>query len=464
MKKSMIVAVAIGLILSAMAVVSCGSVGNGSPGTTQDAGLDASTSSGGILVSQSTVSTGDANCPFGGAELQEGVDTNGNGVLDPSEVTSVVFICNGATGAQGQQGLQGLPGEAGVQGPVGPQGPQGLPGAPGATNLVVQTSLPVGNGVCANGGVVVQSGLDLNGDLVLEPNEVLQTSYICNGISGWQGAQGPSGAAGSNGNNAVVQTAPLPVGDTNCPNGGTEVTPCFISTVDQSLTCGEPSFICNGLNGDAGPVGPQGLPGDSGSNGLNGLNSLVVQVSVAPECTYGGTTILSGLDLNSDNVLEPGEVTSSSEICNGSPGSNGADGSNGTNGTNGANASVQITNLSVGDANCPNGGVALQGCSTDAIGNTTCTPPSYVCNGLNGDAGPQGPAGEAGPQGPAGEAGVSGFGLVSIKNLPVRDCPPTGDHPNNCPANEGGTETLTGHMSGTTFVVTSVTCHCNKGS
>ncbi len=37
-----------------------------------------------------------ATCPNGGITVQSGIDTNGNGVLDPSEVTSTQYVCNGA--------------------------------------------------------------------------------------------------------------------------------------------------------------------------------------------------------------------------------------------------------------------------------------------------------------------------------------------------------------------------------
>ncbi len=39
-----------------------------------------------------------ATCPTGGITVQSGIDTNGNGVLDPSEVTSTQYVCNGAAG------------------------------------------------------------------------------------------------------------------------------------------------------------------------------------------------------------------------------------------------------------------------------------------------------------------------------------------------------------------------------
>jgi hypothetical protein len=152
-------------------------------------------------------------CPAGGSMIQFGLDTNRNGKLDDSEVASTANVCNGATGAQGPSGAkgatgaqgptgatgaQGPQGDAGPQGPVGAQGPTGATGAqgpqgdagpqgaPGVTGTSGHNSLtsltpePAGSN-CANGGVKVQTGVDVNDDGVLEPSEVNATQYVCNG-------------------------------------------------------------------------------------------------------------------------------------------------------------------------------------------------------------------------------------------------------------------------------------------
>jgi hypothetical protein len=48
-----------------------------------------------------------ATCANGGITVQSGIDTNGNGVLDPSEVTSTQYVCNGAAGTNGTNGAAG---------------------------------------------------------------------------------------------------------------------------------------------------------------------------------------------------------------------------------------------------------------------------------------------------------------------------------------------------------------------
>ena len=53
------------------------------------------------------------HCPSGGVQVQVGQDLNGNGTLDPGEVTSVGYLCNGADGAQGPAGTNGATGATG---------------------------------------------------------------------------------------------------------------------------------------------------------------------------------------------------------------------------------------------------------------------------------------------------------------------------------------------------------------
>ena len=69
------------------------------------------------LVKTTTESVG-VNCPTGGVKLEYGLDINSNGILDLSEVNSLLtkYVCNGAVGSTGTQGPAGL---------TGPQGPAG---------------------------------------------------------------------------------------------------------------------------------------------------------------------------------------------------------------------------------------------------------------------------------------------------------------------------------------------------
>lgn len=117
------------------------------------------------------------NCEFGGQRIETGLDTNQNGILDDAEVTDTSFICNGEPGAQGP---------AGPEGPEGPEGPQGPPGEDGTDTIEDLSIEPEGEN-CPEGGVRIDSGFDLNGNEVLDPEEVTETAFICSGESGENG-------------------------------------------------------------------------------------------------------------------------------------------------------------------------------------------------------------------------------------------------------------------------------------
>ena len=193
-----------------------------------------------------------SQCPTGGSSIQFGLDQNRNGVLDNSEVSSTTLVCNGSTGPQGPQGAtgaigpQGPQGATGATGATGPQGPKGATGATGATgpqgppgtngtngtagvnSLVRQDNEPAG-AHCPDGGLRIESGLDLNSDGILDPNEVTETSYLCNAVSN------------------LVNVVPEPAG-ANCSAGGQAIQTGMDSNGDGILEPGEvqhTSYVCN---------------------------------------------------------------------------------------------------------------------------------------------------------------------------------------------------------------------------
>jgi len=89
---------------------------------------------------------------------------------------------DGAVGATGPQGPIGLTGSTGAQGPIGLTGIQGLDGQNGLNALIKTTSEAAGAN-CTNGGTKIETGLDANGNGVLDVGEVnaSQTKYVCNG-------------------------------------------------------------------------------------------------------------------------------------------------------------------------------------------------------------------------------------------------------------------------------------------
>jgi hypothetical protein len=226
------------------------------------------------LVKTTTESAG-ANCTAGGVKIEYGLDANNNGTLDVSEINATLtkYVCNGAVGATGAVGAQG------TQGIQGAQGPQGVAGANGTNgqNTLVKTTTEIAGANCATGGVKIEYGLDANNNGTLDVSEInaTLTKYVCNGAVG---ATGPAGSTGP-----------------------------------------------QGAQGIQGPAGSTGLTGPQGVAGSNGLNALIKTTTepAGSNCANGGTKIETGLDANSNGVLDTSEVNASQTqfVCNGTSGS-----------------------------------------------------------------------------------------------------------------------------------------------
>jgi type VI protein secretion system component Hcp len=77
--------------------------------------------------------SGVCTCPAGGQQIDIGVDTNGDGILEANEIQQTAYVCNGAAGAAGAAGASGTQGAPGPQGPAGSAAPQ--PGQPSVGDL-----------------------------------------------------------------------------------------------------------------------------------------------------------------------------------------------------------------------------------------------------------------------------------------------------------------------------------------
>lgn len=203
------------------------------------------------LVRTSTIGPG-AECEVGGLRLQSGLDNNANGILEDVEVNATRFLCDGTDGFAA---------------------------------LVATSSVGPGSD-CPNGGFRVETGLDLNRDGVLNPDEVSSTSFACDGDPGQDGR----------GNSAVRLTVE-PAG-VNCENGGTRVetgpdTDGDGQLADQEVT--ETRYVCNGQ--------------------ANATLVAVETIEPGGVCLNGGQRILEGLDGNGDGVLDPSEVDSTTVVC-----------------------------------------------------------------------------------------------------------------------------------------------------
>lgn len=182
---------------------------------------------------------------------------------------------------------------------------EGDPGAGAVTRSVPE---PPGT-QCAAGGQALQTGTDRNGNGVLDPDEVQNTTFVCNGAS------------------SVVAEA-IPVGDARCPTGGTLVRVAGQEIVTCNGPAGEPGPI--GEGGTQGPQGASGVPGPPGDAGPAGppgsslpalgrfLPTQIVQGAVLTCATTNvteTTTVCTGLKLNDLDVRNT--VAAADVICRG---------------------------------------------------------------------------------------------------------------------------------------------------
>ena len=70
------------------------------------------------------------------------------------------------------------------------------------SSLISRTAIPVGDERCPNGGIEIHSGIDENGNGILDTEEIDVTDYVCNGLDGTDGADGTNGIDGADGTGA----------------------------------------------------------------------------------------------------------------------------------------------------------------------------------------------------------------------------------------------------------------------
>ena len=225
-----------------------------------------------------------------------------------SILPALLCACGGGSDSIGFFGDDGAPGAAGLNG----------------ANALVTVSAEAAGANCAIAGSKVEAGLDTDRNGTLAVTEVSSTQYLCNGAAGATGsagAAGPAGATGSNGLNTLVQMLDEPSG-ANCAMGGKAINVGTDGNANGVLEAGEVSgtgYVCNGSNGTAGTNGTNGTDGTNGTNGLNTLLSIANEPAGA-NCVYGGNKVSTGTDANVNSVLDAGEVSATSYVCNGAPG------------------------------------------------------------------------------------------------------------------------------------------------
>ena len=206
-----------------------------------------------------------ANCTGGGSRIDSGLDTNLNGILDPAETQNTSYVCHGSDGSDG------------------------------LTALISTTTEPAGTN-CPAGGHKIESGLDVNGNDLLDVGEILATSYICNGKDGINGLL------------SLVQVQSEPAG-ANCANGGQRIDSGIDSNGNGVLDAEEQStaYVCDGADGS------------DGSDGFDGTNAMVSVISepAGENCASGGYRLDSGLDANANGTLDAIEIQTTAYVCNG---------------------------------------------------------------------------------------------------------------------------------------------------
>ncbi len=292
------------------------------------------------------------NCADGGKKIETGVDDDGNGELDSDEVDEIHYVCNGEDGADGQNGQDGQDGQ------------DGSDGADGLTALISITDEAPGDN-CPNGGIKVDVGLDDDGNGILDPDEVDDTAYVCDG------------------NDAPATLISVSDAGENCTNGGKKVEVGVDDDKSGSLAPEEVDdtwYVCNGQDGADGQDGQNGQDGQDGADGQDGLTSLISITDEGPgsNCSNGGKKIEVGLDGNANGTLDSGEVDATHYVCNGEDGL-----------PDGLSSLVSITEELAGD-NCPSGGIKIDvGLDDNRNGTLDSSPDevddtAYVCNGVGG--------------------------------------------------------------------------------
>ena len=217
---------------------------------------------------------GDPSCPYGGHRIFYGIDENQNGLLDEDEQDGYNDICNGADGF----------------------------------NIIQDTTVEPPGDNCATGGIKVDSGLDLNRNDILEAEEIIDTIYVCDGISGTDGTDGTDGY------NILQKTAEELPGE-NCPAGGIKIESGLDLDRSNILEAEEVTateYICNGTNSIR--------PAVIANTPMQGATGVPVNQNISVAFTHdmnAGTVNSTTFQLYNDTLSQPvtGAVTYSNKLA-----------------------------------------------------------------------------------------------------------------------------------------------------
>lgn len=186
-----------------------------------------------------------ANCAYGGDAIETGTDANGNGVLDDSEVASTTYECTAAPAPQTLIALAAEPpgancahGGTAVHAGVDVDGDGVLEASevtstsfvcvpPSQLQELVRVT-PTAPGVCPTVGQAVLVGFDLDGDGALDDDEVTSITNVCGGVT------------------TVVRVESEPAG-ANCDAGGEAIRTGIDDNGDgvlEDVEVDSTSFVC----------------------------------------------------------------------------------------------------------------------------------------------------------------------------------------------------------------------------
>jgi hypothetical protein len=242
-----------------------------------------------------------AACPHGGVVIHSGLDDDRDGALDDAEVEHTERVCHPAAARAVARedavaaGDRCASGGVAVATGIDDDGDAVLDDAEidnttvlcheaGPAVLVRRDAEPAGER-CPHGGTAVQAGADDDRDAILDDAEIDQVSVVCTGA--------PEAVA--------VRTAAEPAGD-HCAHGGTAVATGIDDDRDGALDdaeIDEVRYVC----GDA-PA------------------TVLVRSAVEPagdHCAHGGTAVATGIDDDRDGSLDDAEVDQVGYVCDGAP-------------------------------------------------------------------------------------------------------------------------------------------------
>lgn len=221
------------------------------------------------------------------------------------------------------------PASALVPGGQAPNPADGLVAATQGSTLIRPT--PEGAGAqCAAGGTRVDSGIDANGNGLLDVAEVAATAFVCNGVPGLNGTNGTNGLNGATGPAGAV--GPQGAAGTAGAAGATGLTGPAGAAGLAGPAGATGATGAAGAAGSTGAAGLAGAVGPAGPAGATGLATLLL-TSAEPagaNCAAGGVKVQAGTDADRNGTLAAGEVSTTSFVCNGLNGVNGANGVGGS--------------------------------------------------------------------------------------------------------------------------------------